>query len=396
MSLDEEAFFGMRPDRTYVSKAFPELADEVAQRKMRYVSKVIDADTHDCCELVDTQEIVIRETPGGRQQIKVLFFEDDRSVKHLIIQRFTTDGMRPSKKQYFSFSGEELDRLRWVLEVVDRAELDASGKIRFADQFLDEALGGRDGFVDFVLRHREILAQHNSADELAAYLAYCERQRQVEIFRSLLYDSDFFQRMRSEWGCRGDEAVWQAFFERNSWIFGLQLSPLYLSSLDGKKLEQVVRGFSITGEGKRADALMRTNGLLSALCFVEIKTHNTPLLQEPAYRSGAWRVSAEVAGGVAQCHATVESAIHEVRSHLLLADGDGNPTGEELFLYQPRSYLIVGSLNEFRSEHGPNQGKFRSFELYRRHLRSPEIVTYDELYERAAAMVAANKRGSLQ
>ncbi|NCP50194.1 MAG: DUF4263 domain-containing protein, partial [Sphingomonadales bacterium] len=54
---------------------------------------------------------------------------------------------------------------------------------------------------------------------------------------------------------------------------------------------------------------------------------------------------------------------------------------------EPRSFLIVGNLNEFESEFGPNQDKVRSFELYRRNVHKPEIFTFDELLFRAKFIV---------
>lgn len=229
----------------------------------------------------------------------------------------------------------------------------------------------------------------DSVGESTLYLEFCERKRQVSVFERLLYEPEYFEEMEWEWRCRGTEAVWQHFFERNPWIFGLTLAPLFMSAFDDHKLEQVVKGASIASEGKRVDALMQTNAMLSSLCFVEIKTHNTALLQPVArpYRPGAWRVSDEVAGAVTQCHTTIQAAMREIQSQLALTDELGNPTGEEVYLYQPRSYLVVGCLNEFFSEHDANQDKFRSFELFRRNVRTAEIVTFDELLERARAIV---------
>ena len=54
---------------------------------------------------------------------------------------------------------------------------------------------------------------------------------------------------------------------------------------------------------------------------------------------------------------------------------------------QPRSFLIVGSLTEFQGSRGVNAARYRSFEDYRRNLRQPEILTFDELYERARFIV---------
>ena len=75
------------------------------------------------------------------------------------------------------------------------------------------------------------------------------------------------------------------FFEKNPWIFGYGLGYIFLLGLDDKKLEQVVQGHSVASHGKRVDALMKTKGVISNLCFIEIKTHVTELLNTKPYRS---------------------------------------------------------------------------------------------------------------
>lgn len=69
----------------------------------------------------------------------------------------------------------------------------------------------------------------------------------------------------------------------------------------------------------------------------------------------------------------------------------GNPTGEEAFNYTPKSFMVVGSLQEFMTDRGVNQERYRSFELYRRNTYSPEIITFDELFERARFIVAQHE-----
>jgi len=39
------------------------------------------------------------------------------------------------------------------------------------------------------------------------------------------------------------------------------------------------------------------------------------------------------------------------------------------------------------TDKGVNQERYRSFELFRRNTTSPEIITFDELYERARFIV---------
>jgi hypothetical protein len=42
-------------------------------------------------------------------------------------------------------------------------------------------------------------------------------------------------------------------------------------------------------------------------------------------------------------------------------------------------------------EHGVNQDRHRSFELFRRNTANPEIITFDELFERARFIVRQNE-----
>ena len=139
------------------------------------------------------------------------------------------------------------------------------------------------------------------------------------------------------------------------------------------------------------DALLRTRGVISSLCFVEIKTHRTDLLQGKPYRSGCWAPSDELAGGVSQVQNTVALAAESIRTKLSINDVVDNPTNEEAFNYLPKSFLVVGNLEQFVGEHGVNQDRYRSFELFRRNTSSPEIITFDELYERARYIVQQNE-----
>jgi hypothetical protein len=88
---------------------------------------------------------------------------------------------------------------------------------------------------------------------------------------------------------------------------------------------------------------------------------------------------------------TVSAAADTIRNKLVVTDGRGEPTGEEAFNFSPKAYLVVGSLSQFVGEHGVNQDRFRSFELCRRNTLMPEILTFDELYERAKFIVHANE-----
>lgn len=212
------------------------------------------------------------------------------------------------------------------------------------------------------------------------------RKRQLDVFKSLLTDEVYFEKQRQL--NKYSEAVWQKFFEKNSWIFGYGLGYIFMSNLDNKKLEQVVKGYDFSSSGKRADGVMKTKGAISNLCFVEIKTHKTELLENSQYRNGCWGQSREITGGIAQVRITVDDALNSLSRELRINDEEGNPTGEELYNYKPKAYLVVGNLDQFINEHGVNKLKLRSFEMFRNNQKDVEIITFDELYERAKFIVS--------
>ncbi|MCX7101870.1 MAG: DUF4263 domain-containing protein [Methylobacter sp.] len=95
------------------------------------------------------------------------------------------------------------------------------------------------------------------------------------------------------------------------------------------------------------------------------------------YRSLCWALSKELAGAVAQVQGTVASAVENLSSKISLEDKPGYPTGEEVFNYQPKSYLVIGCMSEFITEYGVNKEKLRSFELLRKNTTNPEILTFE-------------------
>ncbi|WP_433593444.1 Shedu immune nuclease family protein [Nocardia sp. CA-145437] len=238
-------------------------------------------------------------------------------------------------------------------------------------------------------RNPEVFRALISSDDAAAdVVALANRRKQVETFRRLMTDDYYFDAVwKTNFPNQGCEAVWQDFFERNPWIFGVSLSGQLLTSWSPDKLEQVVAGHSIASVGKRTDALLRTSGRIQSMVFAEIKTHRKELLEpvrEP-YRSGCWAPSFELSGGVVQIQGTVHRAVTQIGERLndTAADGSDIP-GKFTYLLRPRSYLVIGNLATLYGESGgENQDKVRSFELYRRELVQPEVVTFDELLARA-------------
>ena len=164
----------------------------------------------------------------------------------------------------------------------------------------------------------------------------------------------------------------------------------------GKKLEQPVTGRSTQVVGKRIDGLVKTLGEIQSSVFVEIKHHRTDLLAKGAdgkgYRPGCFRPAKHLSGGVAQLQGTVQRVLEEHKLRLSQYDDDGSEDVDDFtYLVRPRAIFVVGSLAEFKGDSGGvHHDKYRSFELFRRDLNSIEILTFDELYEKAKFIANCN------
>jgi len=213
------------------------------------------------------------------------------------------------------------------------------------------------------------------------------RKKQLDKFEKLLNDPSYFEAELKRLNNTSKEHLWQTFFEKNTWIFGYGLNFVFTSNLDEKKIEQVVSGNTFNNFGKRVDGLLKTRGLISSFCFVEIKNHDTPLLENKPYRSDCWNTSRELSGAVSQIQKTVQKSLNSFSTKTVIKDSEGNPTEETIFLYKPKSFLIIGCLSEFIVDSGVNESKYSSFEIFRQNTNSPEIITYDELFERAKHLI---------
>ncbi|MFV9353324.1 Shedu immune nuclease family protein [Enterobacter cloacae] len=372
------------PEKTYISPSLPSFGNK--DLKIRIASKtIVSNEGYEFAKIKD--EIILRHKLDASTYITAKFFESSKEIFVLSIQKFSTQTGQPYGSG-FSFIGDEIGKFIEFLANINSMGFNGNGPMKITDEELrkivltnnqaSQLLNGNEGAIS------EALKTHVTKKDIIS-IAY--RKKQLDTFNRLLNDEAFFEYAKKEKNC-SNEALWQKFFEKNPWIFGYGLSYIYLSSLNDKKIEQVVQGAQIGQHGKRVDGLLKTRGAISNLCFVEIKTNTTGLLANTPYRSGCWAPSSELTGAVAQIQGTVSYAMDSIKSNLNLTDSYGDPTGEELFNFNPKSFLVVGNLSQFSSDNGINRDKLRSFENFRSNLIRPEVITFDELYERARFIVA--------
>lgn len=376
-----------KPGKTYISPSLKSFGYK--DRRVRIASKVLPSENgYEYAK--ERDEVVLRKKPDAATHIKAKFLEDTRQVFVLTVQKFLTDSGMPYGTG-FSFVGDEIGKFCEFLSNIQSVEFQRTGSVNITDEELRRIALTTHQAKHLVSDNEELFSEvlrYSLTKRDVVTVGY--RKQQLETFRRLLSDEDYFEELKRVKQC-SDESLWQRFFEKNQWVFGYGLDYIYSAGLDDKRLEQVVRGHRVGQSGKRVDALLKTRAIASSLCFVEIKTHRTPLLQRRPYRAACWAPSEELAGAVAQIHGTVSYASEAIAGKLRVSDSDGFPTSEEIFNFKPKSFVVLGDLGQFANEHGISEEQLRSFELYRGNTVQPEVFTFDELYERARHIVAASE-----
>ncbi len=387
---DETYFWGRSPQVTYYSKRLDQIGEKDIPPK-RFMYRVIEG-KGGIIAMKEGKEVVLRKSHAGRYQFKATLHEDSSKISTLTFQKWNSKNM-PYAVDSFPLYGGEIDELLTFIKTCETMIfVDENGE-KLPDRAQVQSSFDRRQIAKALVDDPKLLNAVLETDVKAQEIFnLARRKKELVYFKRMLEDDEF--RESEKMAAKGRlEDAWQAFFERNTWIFGYGLSYMPMSKLDGQTLKSKVAGYNITGRGKEVDGLMKTVAAINSLCFVEIKTSDTDLVR--SYRPGVFAPSLELAGAVSQIQVTVQRALEDLSEVFRPTHSEtGDSTGEVLFQFQPRSFLVIGNLGELNSPNGANKDRFRSFELFRRSLRWPEVMTFDELYARAKFIVDDAEAGT--
>lgn len=364
------------PDTIFVSKlAVHHDKFNGETKSWREIRKVFGEDESN--EIVRVKgEFILRSSPSGRDQIKVIVHENDNNRIGFVLQKFRGDTGNPSKETNFSFYDNEFQELLEFLNLVRFIDLSDTNNFKLSlstlrekvlvnkeDKELLDSLSHLQGDnrMNFLEKMRESSLTKQDLDILTG------RKAGLALFRQKLYGD-------KDW----NEAQWQNFFSENTWIFGYGLDYRFLSIL---QKEAAVSNVDIDGKNTvNSDFLL---GSTDFTVLVELKRPDTLLFENGKNRSHSWRLSQYLVHAVSQILA--QKAAWEIKSSQTNYDENGD------FITQrtsdPKAILIIGRKDEIEGNPRDFEIKQKTFEVYRRDSRNVEILTYDELYERAYYIV---------
>lgn len=267
-----------------------------------------------------------------------------------------------------SEEGVKFGEHEYVVEYANQVIKVPKDRKLFIQQLIDKNYG--EEVWDEIIENSPDLATRLSMARLQT-----ERQKALVEFESSLNDT------------KKDEDYWQDFFQNNQWIFGYGLQYYFLTHLSD---QPIYGGASFKGKGnQKGDFLLNTNATIKFTVLVEIKKPSTNLIAHNSkdeciqYRNGVWLVSKDLSGGVAQIQTNCKTWLKKS----VEPENYDELNSQNIFTVNPKGILLIGNTSEL-----DKRSKIETFELFRRNISNPEIITFDELFERAKFIVTKNNK----
>jgi hypothetical protein len=184
----------------------------------------------------------------------------------------------------------------------------------------------------------------------------------------------------------GEEPIWHHFLKTNEWIIGLNVDVKFIRDLFS---EQKVGKEDTKGKGSPKVDLL---GISYFTTLIELKTSKTLVFKKEKSKSRAntWDFSSDFIEAYSQTLAQRT----ELNDGKNIIDNAGNIMDTQKHrILDPKSVLIIGNRNsEFPHVRQTELNtKSDTFERFRRDNRNVEIITFDELFERAFHIVYSEK-----
>lgn len=121
--------------------------------------------------------------------------------------------------------------------------------------------------------------------------------------------------------------------------------------------------------------------------FIELKKPSTNLFGKSSNRSNSWKLSNDLIESYSQILEHKASGLLKLEKEQYIK---GEPLSQKAF--DSKVILIIGHWNELDASSSTfeREIKKKTFELFRRDSRNVDILTFDELYDRATYIVQEN------
>lgn len=188
----------------------------------------------------------------------------------------------------------------------------------------------------------------------------------------------------------GDEAIWHHFLKSNEWILGINADIRYIRRFVDEA------NLSIPDTRGKGSPIADFLGMTNYVTLIELKTSDTQIFKQnkgDKARANTWEFSSDFIAGISQCLGQKTEFDEQYESKTIVG-ADGEMVSKSLiFNRDVKMVFIIGCrYREFPHDSMvDHKTKSETFEQFRRNSRNVDIITYDELFERAYYIVTGNK-----
>lgn len=235
----------------------------------------------------------------------------------------------------------------------------------------------------------ELLEKSDFSESQIEEILKENRAKTLEGFKRLLKENGIIEKYREKYKNEvkgaGEEAVWHHFLKKHHWLLGLNAESRFIRDLEP---EANVGITDTTAKGSpNADLI----GMHDYTNLIEVKTPKTKIFSDTkkaTARSNTWSFTSDFIDGISQCLGQ-KFAWDKSHKSKDLVKGKEVVDQDLIRTVDPKVVFLIGRRSEFpeTSRDADVLTKRDTFERFRRNSRNVEILTFDELYERAYFLV---------
>lgn len=293
-------------------------------------------------------------------------------------------------KQFWKFIGF----LYSFKDLVDLGEFEESYEVFSLDKYILEFK--EKGEEEQVRELIEIMKVGNLSSSAIKDLTFENRKQNLKAFYFLMKNKEYEGKKSHELYREkyrlpiGEETIWHHFLKENDWILGLNADVYFINEfLDEQKVGQE----DSKGAGSPQTDMI---GISDFTTLIELKHSNTEIFKKKKSkgRANTFDFTSDFIEGISQCLGQ-KFAFEKAYEYKDFIKEDGSRFDKiRVQTVDPKSIFIIGNKKkEFPIDENDNENLLKNaiLQRFRRNNRNIDILTFDELFERAYHTVFSRK-----
>lgn len=316
--------------------------------------------------------------------------DNDGNEKELDAKKVINIGFNDSKKALIFW--KFISFLSKYKELVDTGDFEKSYKVAPKEAYWIEFESKPQ--KDKIEALKELILKADLDEDGVKSLVFENRKKHLKTFLHLLKNlqhkgQNSIEIYQKHFKLKGEEAVWHHFLKKNDWVLGLNVDIKFIRNFfDEQKV-------GISDSQNRNSPQVDMLGISDYTTLIELKHNNTKIFKATKTsksRTNTWDFTPDFIEGISQCLAQKTGLEKSADYKNYVNEGERLDTTAHKTI-DPAVIFIIGNRKaEFpHDKKDEHHIKSETLERFRRNNRNVDIITFDELFERAYHIVFSEK-----